>query len=452
CSFLSLISPEGAEQTIAIFEAACRGILGHVTFESTMMRAPEGSFPAELSLRVVKIESATLAVVDIRNITARLRAETALRTSEERYRTLFEESKDAIYISAPDGTFIDINQAGIDLLGCRSRDEALSLNLMRDLVIDPHARAETSHALSEAEFIRDFELAIRRKSGEKIDVLLTATAMRDDRGAIAGYRGMLRNITEHKRLEQQLMHSQKMEAIGTLTAGIAHDFNNILTSILGYATMLQLRTPDDSPLRPNIKNIIISSDRAASLIRRLLSFSRQQPLSMQPLDASEIIITTGELIHTIIGTDIELKVLPHLEQLLINADRGQLEQVIVNLATNARDAMPNGGILTLQSEPFHMNSDFVLRFGYGEPGDYVLLSVSDTGSGINGDIMRKLFEPFFTTKEVGKGTGLGLSIVYGIVKQHGGFINVESAAGHGASFRIYLPLMLRQPIFAGDPE
>jgi signal transduction histidine kinase len=241
--------------------------------------------------------------------------------------------------------------------------------------------------------------------------------------------------------EERLRQAQKMEAIGQLAGGIAHDFNNILTAIIGYANLLSMKVEGDDIQADYVKHILSSAERAASLTQSLLAFSRKQIINPKPVDLNEIVCKVEKLLSRLIGEDIELKITSLGKNLTVLADGGQLEQVLMNLTTNARDAMPEGGLLTIETgyaEVDSMNSDEHL---FSTPGEYALLSISDTGTGIDEKDRESIFEPFFTTKEVGKGTGLGLSIVYGIVKQHNGFINVYSKPGKGTTFRIYLPLL-----------
>jgi CheY-like chemotaxis protein len=242
-----------------------------------------------------------------------------------------------------------------------------------------------------------------------------------------------------------------MEAVGQLAGGIAHDFNNILTAIMGYANLLQMKINVDDPLNRYIAEILASSERAADLIQGILAFSRKQILNPKPVDINDVIEKMKELLSRTISEDIELEALLNDQTLTVMVDRGQMEQVLMNLCTNARDAMPTGGMLTIETASMEMTEEFVQNHGYGAKGRYARISVSDTGVGIDEETKRKIFEPFFTTKEVGKGTGLGLAVVYGIVKQHDGHINVYSEKGTGSTFRIYLPLLESAKIEKSGP-
>ncbi len=247
-------------------------------------------------------------------------------------------------------------------------------------------------------------------------------------------------LDEHKKLEAQLRHAQKMEAVGQLAGGVAHDFNNILTAIIGYGNFLQMKMSEDSPLRNYVKQILVSSERAANLTQSLLAFSRKQIINLTPQNINEIIRKVEKLLIRVIGEDIELRTKLAEEALVVMADSGQVEQVLINLAANARDAMPEGGLLTIETQKVGMDSEFLDVHGYGKEGDYALISITDTGEGIDEKIGDRIFEPFFTTKEVGKGTGLGLAIVYGIIKQHNGYINMYSELHKGTVFKLYIPL------------
>ena len=246
---------------------------------------------------------------------------------------------------------------------------------------------------------------------------------------------------EQEKLHDQLLQAQKMEAVGQLAGGIAHDFNNILTAILGYGNLLKMQVDNDSSLSTYMNYILDSAERAVKLTQGLLAFSRKQMISPRPISINEVIKGAEKILLRLIGEDIELSIHLSDKDLTVMADSTQMEQVLMNLATNARDAMPRGGNLLISSDFTEIDERFINMYGYGKKGRYVVITVSDTGVGIDEQAKEKIFEPFFTTKEVGKGTGLGLAMVYGIVKQHDGFINVYSEPGKGTTFKIYLPLI-----------
>jgi len=244
-----------------------------------------------------------------------------------------------------------------------------------------------------------------------------------------------------KKLEEQLQQAQKMEAIGQLAGGIAHDFNNILTAIIGYGNLLQMKMKEGDALRHDVDKILAGSERAAELTRSLLAFSRRQIIDPRPINLNDVVKGIEWLLFRIIGEGVELKTILKHEDLITMADSGQLEQVLMNLSTNARDAMPDGGVLLFETDTIRMDEDYIKTHGYGNPGPYALLAVTDSGCGMDEETRKRIFEPFFTTKETGKGTGLGLAMVYGIIKQHNGYINVYSEPRRGTTFKIYLPLI-----------
>jgi PAS domain S-box-containing protein len=275
-----------------------------------------------------------------------------------------------------------------------------------------------------------------------MDIEIRAIPRFDSSHNMIGLVHVVRDITERKKLESQLQQSQKMEAVGTLTGGIAHDFNNILTAIIGYGNILKMKLEKESPLLGYTDQILASADRAAHLTQSLLAFSRKQVINPKPVNLNEITASIEKILLRIIGEDIELMtVLSGMRDLRIMADAGQIEQVLMNLATNARDAMPEGGTLTIETGLEELDMDFLKIHEHGKPGMYAMLTVTDTGHGMDENTRQRIFEPFFTTKEVGKGTGLGLSMVYGIIKQHNGYINCYSEPGAGTTFKIYLPVI-----------
>jgi PAS domain S-box-containing protein len=277
-------------------------------------------------------------------------------------------------------------------------------------------------------------------SGGAVYVELKSYPMRNRAGNIVSVIEVLNDITEKKGLEDQLRHAQKMEAVGTLTGGIAHDFNNILTAMIGYASILQLKMKADDPLLSNVRQILASAERASGLTRSLLAFSRKQPLNPKPVNLNELIKGAETLLSRLISEDIAFETMLTEQDLPILADHGQLSQVLMNMVTNARDAMPGGGKLTITTSPVILDKDFLAPQDGMKPGLYALAAISDNGMGMDDKTREKIFEPFFTTKEVGKGTGLGLAMVYGIIKQHGGMITVSSEPRRGTTFKIYLPL------------
>ena len=252
--------------------------------------------------------------------------------------------------------------------------------------------------------------------------------------------GISEDITEVKKLEEQLRHAQKMEAVGTLAAGIAHDFNNILTAIIGFGSILDMKMAEDDPLHVNVTQILAAGERAANLTHSLLAFGRSQPVETRLVDLNEVVTGVSRMLRRLLREDVEMAVRLFPEPLPVLADAGQIEQVLLNLTTNARDAMGKNGAIAVATELVELEGEFRTAHGYGRPGSYALLRFTDNGQGMDEQTVQRIFEPFFTTKEVGKGTGLGLSICYSIVKQHGGYLSCSSTPGRGTTFSIHLPL------------
>jgi PAS domain S-box-containing protein len=283
------------------------------------------------------------------------------------------------------------------------------------------------------------EYRFRRWDGSYATVLNRSCIVRDANGAPSRIIGAMTDISEHKRLEEQLRQAQKMEAIGRLAGGVAHDFNNLLEVIIGFSILLLNRLTAEDPLRPGLEQIQKAGERAASLTRQLLAFSRKQVWTPRVIDLNESVLQLDKMLRRLIGEDIELVTAPDPTAGPVKADPSQIEQVILNLAVNARDAMPQGGKLILETRNVELDEAEAARLGGIVPGSHVMLSVTDTGCGMDAEVQAHIFEPFFTTKEPGRGTGLGLATVYGIVQQSGGQVDVESAPGRGTRFRIYLP-------------
>lgn len=295
--------------------------------------------------------------------------------------------------------------------------------------------------------ISSIEPTFRRKDG--MDVLCRVNVARIG-DSITGKSvvAICEDITDYRQAEKekenlqaQLLQAQKLEAVGKLAGGIAHDFNNILGAIIGYADIIQLKMPVDDSLRPYVDHIVTSSQKAANLTKSLLAFSRKQIMDPKPLELNQTISRMGKFLSRLIPEDVELKTNLYTKDLIVMADTGQIDQVIMNLVTNARDSLSGSGIIEISAGKFTIDSEFKETHGYGDPGEYALISLVDNGAGMDEEVVKKIFEPFFTTKEVGKGTGLGLSIVYGIIKQHGGYVEVKSKPGRGTIFNIYLPLI-----------
>jgi len=371
-------------------------------------------------------------------------AEDALRESEEKYRTLYDSSRDAIMIITPDKVFLNGNPACVKMFGCRNEDEFISLTSM---ALSPEYQPDGALSFEKSQKMISiamehgshfFKWKHKRVDGEEFYSTVLLASMKLYGKKIL--QATVRDITEHKRLEAQLHMAQKMEAIGKLAGGVAHDFNNILTVIMGNAGLALMEVGKDNTLREEIEEIRKAGKRAASLTRQLLAFSRKQIIQPKILNINELLTGIEKMLGRLIGEDIELLTIPEPALWQVKIDPGQIEQVIINLAINARDAMPKGGNLTIETDNADLNENYFREHGIeGEkPGHYAVLAVSDTGSGMDKKTLEHIFEPFFTTKEVGKGTGLGLSTVYGIVRQNNGFIWVYSEPGQGTTFKVYL--------------
>jgi PAS domain S-box-containing protein len=399
--------------------------------ELTAMRADGSVFPVELTIARVDGES-PFFVGFLRDLTDAVKAETELRTAEARYRGLVENIPLVAYVNAaePASAPVYISPQVEPLLGYALEDWSTNPQLAYDVVHpDDRGRAiEVAHWAREHRQPVSAELRFVRKDGGVVWVVDHTIPVLDQDGETLYCQGFLLDITERKQLEEQLRQSQKMEAIGQLAGGIAHDFNNMLTAINGYAELLGMSFEDGDPRQGDVDELKRAAGHAAALTRQLLAFSRKQVLLPQRLDANEIVSELELMLHRTIGEQIELETVldPRLAE--VEADRDQLAQVVLNIALNARDAMPAGGRLTIATRDIELST-----------GPHVAIEICDTGSGMDEETRLRVFEPFFTTKDVGKGTGLGLATAYGVVSQSGGSIEVESEEGVGSTFRVLLP-------------
>jgi PAS domain S-box-containing protein len=372
------------------------------------------------------------------NRQARRRVEKALQESKERYRDLVENAHDVIYTHDLEGNCTSFNKAG-ELLTGYTASEALKMNFTQTIAPDYRAKVgEMVKKMLAGQNVTAYELELLAKDGRRVAVEVNAKLVFHNQVPVE-VQGIARDVTERRNLEEQLRQAQKMEAIGRLAGGVAHDFNNLLTAINGYTSLALQRVDENNQIKNYLEEIKKAGERATGLTRQLLAFGRKQMLQPVTLNLNDVVGDINKMLRRLIGEDIELKAKLDPAPKKIKADAGQIEQVLVNLAVNARDAMPRGGCLTIETTHFEANGDYSSKHIEVEPGRYVVLGVSDTGIGMSDDVKTQIFEPFFTTKEKGKGTGLGLSTVYGIVKQSGGHISVYSELGHGTTFRVYLP-------------
>lgn len=376
-----------------------------------------------------------------REITERKHAEEALRDSEERYRTLFEESRDAIYITTIEGRFIDVNKFALGLFGY-TREEMVKLNAI-DIYANPDDRKRFQDEISEKGSVRDYEVKCRRKDGKEIDTLLTSTLRRSSDGSILGYQGIFRDITERKKIEEELLRARKLESVGVLAGGIAHDFNNLLTAILGNISLARMFAEPGSEVYGRLVEAEKASIKAKDLTRQLLTFSvggapiKRRTVIKELIRESSIFALTGSRVKC------EFSIPEDLWP--VEVDEGQIRQVMNNLIINAREAIAEVGVIQVRAENITIKTEDILPLSVGR---YVKLSIRDQGVGIPKEYLEKIFDPYFTTKQ--KGSGLGLATVYSIIKNHNGFITVESQPGVGTTFCIYLPAS--QPEITGKKE
>jgi two-component system cell cycle sensor histidine kinase/response regulator CckA len=389
---------------------------------------------AKLEERNVEMEAARQELLAANKQLVRRTQE--LRISEEKFRGIFENVQDVFFRTDTDG-IIQMVSPSIERYGY-GVDELIGSHLKR---ICPNADdyERFIQTIVSSRVVGDFEIILNKKDGSNLVGSISARALHDGTSAIPGVEGLIRDITDRKHLEEQLLQSQRMEAIGRLAGGVAHDFNNLLTAILGFASLALLSLPEAHPIRSHIEEIERAGNRAASLTNQLLVFSRRQVVQPRVLDLNSVVSGVETMLRRLIGEDIELttRLAPRLAS--VKADPNQIEQILLNLAVNSRDAMPEGGKLTLETQEVTLDESYTVHHVGLSAGQYVMLAVSDTGCGIHKDVQSSIFEPFFTTKEVGKGTGLGLSTVYGIVKQSKGHLALYSEPGVGSCFKIYLP-------------
>ncbi|HEY6838796.1 MAG TPA: ATP-binding protein, partial [Geobacteraceae bacterium] len=389
-----------------------------------------------------------LVASELQKIFRQRRSEEALRQAAVYNRGLIEASLDPLVTIGTDGTITDVNSATEAITGC-SRETLIGTDFSVYFTDPAKARAGYRQTFREGT-VRDYSLEIRDRQGRVTPVLYNASVFRDEGGDITGVFAAARDVTELRHLETQLRQAQKLEAIGTLAGGVAHDFNNILTAIVGFGSILEMKMAPDDPLLANVKQILGAADRAAALTRSLLAFSRKQTIAMKAVSLNAIVSGIEKMLRRLIREDIELCIHLAEEELTIQGDAGQIEQVLLNLTTNARDAMDSGGVISVSTGLTELDDAFRKAHGYGTPGRYALITFSDSGDGIPEDVRQRIFEPFFSTKEVGKGTGLGLSVCYGIVKHHNGYITCYSEPGQGTTFRIYLPLAREEARCEGE--
>ncbi|HET7319778.1 MAG TPA: response regulator [Nitrospirota bacterium] len=446
-----IIKPKKPEEMIALL----REVLGDADAgrlvpcdsplkgEKEFLQDHDAAVSRKLDRKMAQLEQTNAALQE--EIAERKRIESELLYRNTILATQQETSLDAILVVDDRGKMISFNRRFVDLWGIPAavidkKSDKKALQAVLDKVMDPKGFLEKVNELYEHKDRTSRDLVTLR-DGRILDRY--SSPVIEKNGQYRGRVWYFRDITEQRKLEQQLLQAQKMEAIGLLAGGIAHDFNNILTAIIGFGSVLEKEIPPDDPMQDRVKHILEAGARAAQLTRSLLAFSRKQVLYMRPTTLNSIIVGEEKFLRRIIGEDIDMKTILHRDPVIL-ADSGQIEQILLNLATNARDAMPRGGSLTVETDVVTMTEAFVNAHGFGAPGAYATISVTDTGVGMDEITRQRMFDPFFTTKEVGYGTGLGMAIIYGIVKQHKGYINVYSQIGMGTTVRIYIPVHQEQ--------
>ncbi len=376
------------------------------------------------------------------DITEKMKSEEILRESEKKYRELVENINDWIWIIDQGGIYLYSSSKVKDILGYEAID-ITGTSLFELMPIDDansFKKIFNDIVKNKSSFTR-MEIKNIHKDGNLIILEKSGNPILDKNGNLVGYRGINRDITERKNLEMQLFYAQKMESIGLLAGGLAHDFNNLIMAIMSYCKVIEMKVEYNNPIKKYIFEIIEISKKASNLIQNLLTFSRKQVIVLKQIKLNELIHEIKNTLLHIIRDNIKLKTILSKNEINIMADNNSINQVLLNLVNNAIDAMPGGGTLEIKTDLVDIDKEFIKIHGFGYPDQFALISITDTGIGIDESLHKKIFDPFFTTKEVGKGTGLGLSVSYGIIKQHNGFIILDSKKGEGTTFKIFLPIL-----------
>jgi len=403
----------------------------------------EELIPVEMrAFPICDADGKVMALANVsRDIRGRKQFEEALKRAEEKYHGIFDNAVLGIFQSTPDGRYLSVNHAMARMYGYSSPQEMMAkvADIEHQIYVDPSQRRAFIRLLEKHGVVQDFVYETYCKDGSRGWASVNAREVRDDQGQLICYEGTQEDITDRKRLQAQLEHAQKMEAVGRLAGGIAHDFNNILGVIIGYCDLTMEQTRSTQPLAQNISRMKDAASRAASLTKQLLTFSRRQMLYPQVLDLNKVVRNATEMLKRMVGEDIAVSVNAHAGLGMVKIDLGQMEQILMNLAVNARDAMPTGGKIIIETSNVTLDETYARRYAPIIPGPYVMLSFGDTGCGMDEETLSQIFEPFFTTKAPGKGTGLGLATVYGIVQQSNGYIWAYSEPDKGTMFKIYFP-------------
>jgi two-component system cell cycle sensor histidine kinase/response regulator CckA len=443
-----LVHPDDAERNRQLFGELVAGEREAYQVESRYVASDGTVVWGQVAVALVRdaADKPHFAISTVQDVSERKQAEEALRQSEERYRELFENANDMVFTLDLDGNFTAINRSGERITGYE-RDELLGRNFAQLVAAED---AESSYGLASDGEAKTFECSIVANDGRRVPIEVASRLIREH-GEPVGVQGIARDVSERRELEEKLRQAQKLEAIGLLAGGVAHDFNNMLTAITGYSDFaLAALDTGRGVRRADIEEIAKAAERAGALTSQLLAFSRKQILRLEVVDLNDVVGEMDKLLRRLIGEHIDVVTAFGAGLGRIKADRSQLEQVIVNLAVNARDAMPNGGKLVIETANADLEEVRAHAPELGS-GPHVLLTVTDTGCGMDAATQARIFEPFFTTKGRGQGTGLGLATVYGVVKQSGGHISVESEPGVGTKYRIYLP-RVDEPVAISDDD
>jgi len=444
---ISILAP--AEQGSEVTQLLDRLARGEKIEHHETTRARKDGQKIIVSITISPILDASGKIVGAsaisRDITERRRFEQDLRQSEARFASLMQDAPYGIYRVTLEGQFLHVNPALVRMLGYPSEAELLKCNVQTDVYVDTGFREQLGDDYSRHKDFRAVEAQWKRQNGERIIVRLSGRPVERPRGELAYFEVFAEDITERRSLERQLLQSQKMDAIGRLAGGVAHDFNNLLGVILGQTELLQAELGSNPSAYRRAEAIDQSARRAAELTKQLLAFSRQQVIEPRVVDTNAVVREVEMLLRRLIGEDVELSIRLQPNAGNIKVDPSQLEQILMNLAVNARDAMAGGGRLILETAHVDLDEAYVRQHLGAKTGDFAMITVSDTGIGMDPQTMARMFEPFFTTKSEGRGTGLGLSTVYGIVKQNNGYIMPYSEVGHGTTFRIYFPSVRQTP-------
>jgi PAS domain S-box-containing protein len=412
--------------------------------EGINVRRDGSTFPVRLLSRVVRTSSHDQVVgivTTCEDITEHIRSVKALQSSERRFRSFVERAAHGIYRATPAGRFLEVNPALVRMLGYVSAEEVIGLDLARDVSVDPERRRQFLAEIRDGAPRTGIEVQWKTKDGSVIDVRLSGNAVYDGQGDFDYVEMFAEDVTEHEVLKAQLRRAQKMELLGQWTGGMAHDFNNILTVILTNAEIIASTLPPErDDLREELDGLRRAAERGTAMVRKLLSFGKGRRMALEAVDLRRTVDDLLSTLRRLVPETIEIQI-RHAEDLpLVKADAGVVEQILLNLATNARDAMTDGGTLRIATTARKLEARHRDAHGWGTPGEYVCIAVSDSGVGMDGDAVEKIFEPFFTTKEPGSGTGLGMAMVYGLMKQHTGFVDVKSDPGVGTTVTVYFPV------------